>query len=82
MDKRKRNFKKLHERAKQRIRDYLTDGNQPVLASSLQRFLKEDVQLSVTKPMIRRYLRQELAMTYKVIKPITCNHNFADAKLQ
>ena len=44
--------------------------------------LKEKVKLNVNKQMIRKYLKCRLGLSYKIIKPITVNHNYSVNKLK
>jgi DDE superfamily endonuclease len=44
--------------------------------------LKERAQLHLTKSMIWRYLKLKLGMSYKIVKPISANHNLMVNKLK
>ena len=44
--------------------------------------LRADMRLSLTLSMIRKYLKSRLSMKYKIIRPITINHNFPMNKLK
>ena len=41
----------------------------------MQVALKQNLKLNVTLNMLHRYLRQELDLTYKLLKAISFNHN-------
>ena len=40
------------------------------------------MNLTVSSDMMKRYLREELKLRYKRLKPITTTHNLLPAKLQ
>jgi hypothetical protein len=44
--------------------------------------LRNDVNLNVSISMIRRYLKFRLGLSYKVVKTVTCNHNYLVNKLK
>ena len=74
-------YKKLHDRAKDFIDDYLEEAKVPIQASSLRKAVKAEVQLNLSKRMVSRYLKDELGLSYKKIKPINDAHNKQQAKL-
>lgn len=75
-------FKKIHERARRKIDEFIEGASELIQASCIQKILKAEVQLNVSKVMIQRYLKQQLGLTYKIIRPITANHNLPKNKLK
>ena len=82
VSKKREKFQKLHARARMFIGNFVKEASVPLSARDIQTALREEIQLSVTTDMIKRYLKQELQLVYKKIKPITFAHNNLPAKLQ
>ena len=68
-------YKKIHKRAEDFIFQYLDEAKVPIQASSLREAIKSEVQLNLSKRMVSRYLKDELGLSYKKIKPINDAHN-------
>ena len=77
-----RKYKKIHNRARDYIDDYLESAKVPIQVPQLKHQIREEVQLTLSKSMINRYLKCELGLSYNKIKPITAAHNKLQAKLQ
>ncbi|KEJ82697.1 hypothetical protein OXYTRIMIC_744 [Oxytricha trifallax] len=75
-------YKKLHSRARTHIVNMLTYDQVPLQISDIQKSLQQKVQLHRNKQMIRRFLKNELMMTYKQVKQITNLHINNSSKLQ
>lgn len=50
--------------------------------AELRKAVKKDVQLNLSQWMVNSYLKHELGMSYRKIKPITVTHNKLQARLQ
>ncbi len=74
-------YKKLHPRARDHIVDLLMTAKYPVQLSDIQASVLKYTQLRCTKQMIRRFLKEELMMSYKLVRQITPLHNTLSSKL-
>ena len=65
----------MHDRAKDFIHDYLEESKVPIQAPALRQAIKSEIQLELSSKMLDRYLRDELGLSYRKIKPINDAHN-------
>jgi hypothetical protein len=72
----------MHNRSKDFIDGYLDTAVVPVQVPQLKKAIKQDVQLNLSSSMLNYYLRQELGLSYRKIKPISATHNKLQARLQ
>ena len=75
-------FKKMHDRTKDFISDYIDEAKVPILVKGVKDAVKSEVKLSLSRWMVNCYLRDELGLSYRKIKPINDAHNKQQAKLQ
>ena len=71
----------MHDRAKDFIFDYLDAAKVPIRATDLKQAINSEVQLGLSRWMVNSYLKDELGLSYKKIKPINDAHNKQQAKL-
>ncbi len=72
----------MHNRAKDFIDAYLERAVVPIQVPELKKAIKQEVQLNLSKWMINSYLKSELGLSYRRVKPISATHNKQQAKLQ
>jgi hypothetical protein len=72
----------MHNRSKDFIDSYLKSAVVPIQVPELRKAIKEGVQLNLSKSMVNNYLKSELALSYRKVKPISATHNKQQAKLQ
>ena len=63
------------------IKEFISKSKEPILASRIQNLLMQEMRLNLNKKMIRLYLKERLGLTYKILKPVTSNHNLVSSKL-
>ena len=71
----------MHNRSKDFIDGYLEGAVVPIQVSELKKAIKQEVQLNLSSSMVNNYLKQELGLSYRKIKPISATHNKQQAKL-
>ena len=72
----------MHERSKDFIWNYLEEAKVPIQAKALRDAVKSEVKLSVSQWMLNNYLKEELGLSYRKVKPISDAHNKQQTKLQ
>ncbi len=72
----------MHNRSKDFIDGYLESAVVPIQVPELKKAIKQEVQLNLSKWMVNEYLRSELGLSYRKVKPISATHNKQQAKLQ
>ena len=65
----------MHDWVKDFIYDYLEESKVPIQAPALRQAIKSEMQLELSSKMLDRYLRDELGLSYRKIKPINDAHN-------
>ena len=75
-------YKKLHQRARDDIKQLLLTSKHPVSIRNIQQHLLERHKLTTSRNMIWRYITTELNVSYRKILSIDLKQNYADAKLQ
>ena len=60
----------------------LLKSQTPIQISTIQKDLKTFCGLTVSKTMLNRYLKEELNVSYRLLRPICIYHNFPAAKFQ
>lgn len=80
--RKKNKYKKIHNRGRTLIAQYLEEWQFPVQSSDIDKQLRKDAHLRVSRRLICQYLRDELKRSYKTIKPISFRHNLKPSKMQ
>jgi hypothetical protein len=75
-------FGKLHGRAREVIKNLMSDTMHPLCLRDFQRELQARCCLKVSRPWIAKFLREEMQSTYRKLKPIRAIQNEPNAKLQ
>jgi len=81
-DNTRRRFKKIHVRAQQKIKEFISTSSEVITAKRVQDMLKETCRLTVSRLMISHYLKEKLGLTYKIIKSIQCQQNAIQNRLK
>jgi hypothetical protein len=74
-------FEKLHERARDCINAMLVNAKSPLLLRDIQAEVMSVCHLRISRPWLGKYLRKNLGVTYRRIKPIKPIQNSPSAKL-
>jgi hypothetical protein len=77
----RRRFKKMHNRSKDFIDNYIENAVVPIQVPELKKAIKQGAQLNLSPCMVNRYLKHELNLSYRKVKPISATHNKPQAKL-
>lgn len=75
-------FKKLHERSRRRIQDLILHAQVPLQIKDMQGALRSEMRLKVSSSMLHRYLKQELNVSYRKLRPVSSLYNSVDSLLQ
>lgn len=64
-------FKKIHVRAKQRIEELILTSKYPLQLQDIKKDLQRELQLHINKQTLWKYIRTELDVTYRKLRPIS-----------
>lgn len=78
----RRRFRKLHQRARDRIKKMIVDAAKPLQIADIQSVLWREMNLKISHTMLQRYLTQELNVSYRKLRPVSQNYNNLNSKLQ
>lgn len=75
-------FKKLPERAREMIRDLIVTSEKPVWISDIKSMIHKEMRINLSHSMINRYLKSELNVSFRKLRPVSYLYNSHDSKLQ
>jgi hypothetical protein len=74
-------FKKLHHWLRDHIHRMISTSTKPVQLNDIHQALIKESKVNISKSMIYRYIRTELNVSYRKLRPVKILYNSIDARL-
>ena len=75
-------FRKLHDRVRDRFKNLVVNATMPLQISYTNSTIKKEMSLNLSHTMVRKYLTQELNVSYRKLRPVSYLYNNLKSKLE